>query len=308
MNISGKLGAVLAPVLTPFDADLRADEGAFVAFCQTLLDQGLGLAPFGTTGEGPSLSVDEKIALLDSLAASGVDMARVMPGTGACALPDTVRLTAHAVKLGCGGVLMLPPFYFKGVSDDGLFRAYAEAIDRVGDSRLRVVLYHFPRHSGAPLSLSLVERLVARYPEIIVGLKDSSGDFDNMEALCRTHPGLAVYSGTEALLLPLLAAGGAGCISSNANLNGPAMLALCRNWRNDDAEKLQEDLLRFRDVWAGLPLIPALKAVVSHATGNVSWRNVRPPLIELSPDSDPELLRRLKQFASDVTQTALGMS
>lgn len=291
MNPPGKLGAVIAPVLTPFDADLRPDEGAFVAFCQTLLQQGLGLAPFGTTGEGPSLSVDEKISLLDALAAAGVDMARVMPGTGACALPDTVRLSAHAAKLGCGGVLMLPPFYFKDVPDDGLFQAYAETIDRVGDSRLRVMLYHFPRHSGVPLSLSLVERLAARYPQIIMGLKDSSGDFANMEALCQAHTGFAVYTGSETVLLRLMQVGGAGCITSFANVNGPAMLALCRHWQNDEAKKLQEDLVVYRDDWNGLPLIPALKAVVAQSTAKPAWRRVRPPLLEFLPELTPQLQR-----------------
>jgi 4-hydroxy-tetrahydrodipicolinate synthase len=284
---------VLAPVLTPFGEDLAPDQAAFVAFCRSLLDQGLGLAPFGTTGEGPSLAVEEKIALLDALAAAGVDMGRVLPGTGACALTDTVRLSAHATRLGCGGVLMLPPFYFKDVSDDGLFRSYAEIIERVGDARLRVMLYHFPRHSCTPLSLALVERLVRRYPGTVIGLKDSSGDFSNMAALCQALPGFAVYTGSESLLLPLLKAGGAGCITSHANLNGPAMLELCRNWRGEGAEALQSALLRFRDGWAGVPLIAALKAAVAEATGQASWRRVRPPLVELAPELWPDLRARL---------------
>jgi 4-hydroxy-tetrahydrodipicolinate synthase len=288
------LPAVLAPVPTPFGRDLRPDPAAFVAFCRRLQGQDIGLAPFGTTGEGNSLSVDEKLALLDALAAAGLDLGRVMPGTGMCALSDTVRLTAHAVRLGCGGALVLPPFYYKEVSDDGLFRAYAEVIERVGDVRLRMYLYHFPSQSRTPLSPALVERLLARYPGTIAGLKDSGGELANMEALCRACPGLAVFTGSESLLLALLAAGGRGCISSNANFNGRAMARLCRSWRDADAAAQQAELDRFRRVLQGYPLIPALKALAARAEARPDWRLTRPPLLDLPPELEPPLLARLE--------------
>ena len=288
------LPAVLAPLLTPFGHDLLPDVAAFVAWCRRLDGQGLGLAPFGTTGEGNSLAVEEKMALLDALAAAGLDLARVVPGTGACALTDTVRLTAHAVRLGCGGVLILPPFYYKEVSDDGLFRAFAEVIERVGDARMRVLLYHFPRQSRMPITPALVERLLARYPGTIAGLKDSGGEFANMEAVCRAFPGLAVFTGSESLLLPLLAAGGRGCISSNANFNGRAMAGLCQRWRAADAEAQQAELVRFRRVFDGLPLIPALKALAARSAGHPDWRLTRPPLLDLPADREAALLARLE--------------
>src|SRR5690349_11048211 len=155
-----RIRGALAPVVTPFDRELRPDPERYIAHCRWLLEQGVGLAVFGTTSEANSLSVAEKIALLDTLVEAGIPPARMMPGTGCSAFPDTVALTSHAVRLGCAGVLMLPPFYYKGVSDDGLFRSYAEVIERVGDGRLRVYLYHIPPVSQVPLSLALIERLL----------------------------------------------------------------------------------------------------------------------------------------------------
>lgn len=288
-----RITGVLAPALTPFDRQLVPDGKRFVAFARVLTGLDIGLAPFGTTSEGNSLSVAEKLDLMEALAAGGIDMARVMPGTGACALPDTVELTRRAVRLGCGGVLMLPPFYYKGVSDDGLFRAYSEVIQRVGDKGLRVYLYHFPRQSGVPLSLALIERLLAAYPGTVVGIKDSSGEFANMEAMVRAFPGFEVFTGTEALMLKLLRIGGAGCISANANVNGAAMVELFRKWRDPEAEGLQEALTAFRVATQDFPLIPLLKALVARASGDQSWRFTRPPLMDLSIDSEDEAAKRL---------------
>ena len=155
-----------------------------------------------------SLTVAERLGLLDALVEAGLPAARMMPGTGTCALPDTVELTRRAVAHGCGGVLMLPPFYYKDVSDDGLFASYAEVIERVGDSRLRVYLYHIPPVSRVPLSLALIERLLHRYPGTVAGIKDSSGDWDNTRAMLeRFQPrGFDVFSGSETFLLATLRA------------------------------------------------------------------------------------------------------
>ena len=160
MSQTDRIAGVLSPVVTPFTADLAPDTERFVRQCRCLLSQNVGLAVFGTNSEANSLSVEEKIELLDRLVAAGLDPARMMPGTGHCALPDSVRLTAHAAKAGCGGVLMLPPFYYKGVSDKGLFRSFAEVIERVGDPRLRIYVYHIPPVSQVPITLALIERLL----------------------------------------------------------------------------------------------------------------------------------------------------
>src|SRR6266545_3517671 len=180
---SGHIQGVLSPVVTPFDRELRPDAARLAQHCRWLLEQGVGLAVFGTTSEANSMAVAEKIALLDTLAAAGLPPARMMPGTGCCAFSDTVELTRHAVRLGCAGVLMLPPCYYKGVSDEGLFRSYAEVIERVGDRRLRIYLYHIPPVAQVPISLSLIERLLKAYPGTIAGIKDSSGDWNNTRAM-----------------------------------------------------------------------------------------------------------------------------
>lgn len=179
------MSGVLSPVVTPFRADLSVDPDRLIRHCRWLLSQDCGLAVFGTNSEANSLSVAEKIELLDALSDAGLDTGRMMPGTGACALPDAVRLTAHAVKQRCGGVLMLPPFYYKGVGDEGLFRAFSEVVQRVGDPALKVYLYHIPPVSQVPITLSLIERLRKEYPDTFVGIKDSSGDWNNTRAMLR---------------------------------------------------------------------------------------------------------------------------
>ena len=167
-----RLSGVLAPVVTPFKRDLSPDAARYVGHCKWLLANGCrGLAVFGTNSEANSLSVDERMTLLETLVQGGVPAEKLMPGTGTCALTDSVRLTAHAVSLGCAGVLMLPPFYYKGVSDDGLFRSFAEVIERVADSRLRLYLYHIPPVSQVPITLALIERLLARYPGTVAGVR-----------------------------------------------------------------------------------------------------------------------------------------
>lgn len=273
MTVSA-LSGVWAPVLTPFDRALAPNAKRLVALCRKLADEGLGLAPFGTTGEGHSLAVGEKLDLLDALAASGLDLGRVMPGIGACALTDTQRLAAHATRLGCGGVLTLPPFYDKEATEDGLFRFFAEVIERVGDARLRLVLYHFPRQSGVPITTGLIARLLARYPGTVAGIKDSSGDFDHAIGLVRDFPGFPVLSGTAARLAEFRALGGAGCVSGHANLLGAAILAV---WRGeDDGGRL--DALRAK--LAGKPLVPTLKALLAEELGDPDWRITRPPLVD----------------------------
>ena len=296
MSGPNKMSGVLAPVVTPFNKDLSVNTDRLVRQCRWLLSRNCGLAVFGTNSEANSLSAEEKIDLLDALVDGGLDTSRMMPGTGACAIPDTVRLTSHAVKLGCSGVLMLPPFYYKGVSDEGLFRAYSEVIQRVGDSRLRIYLYHFPQLSGVPIGLDLIERLVAEYPDQVVGIKDSSGDWSNMEAMLTRFPGFAMFSGTEAVLLRNMRNGGAGCISATANINPAAIAGLAANWQAPDAQAKQDEMNELRTIFQALPLIPAMKAAVAHYSGDATWERVRPPLVELSGQEKSGLLGELKRL------------
>ena len=282
---------MIAPVLTPFTPELAPDAQRLVRLCRWLIARDTGLAVFGTTSEASSLTVVEKITLLDTLVAAGMPPERLLPGTGCCALGDTVELTRHAVRHGCGGVLMLPPYYFKGVSDEGLYASYSEVIQRVGDARLRIYLYHIPQTSQVPLSLGLIERLLNAYPGTVVGIKDSSGDWNSVRGYIEAFAanGFAVYPGSEALLLPALRAGGAGCISAQANINPDAIVRLYRRFRQPDADAQQADLLALRAVLLKFPMMAALKAVVAHYAQDDTWLTLRPPLVRLDPERRAEL-------------------
>jgi 4-hydroxy-tetrahydrodipicolinate synthase len=295
---ANRLSGVLAPVLTPFQRDLAPDAARFVSHCRWLLSHGCtALAPFGTTSEANSLSMEEREALLEQLVGGGIDPAKLLPGTGCCALTDTVRLTKSALRYGCAGVLMLPPFYYKGVSDEGLFRSIAEVVERVGDSRLRVYLYHIPPVAQVGFSAGLVKRLVERYPGVVAGMKDSSGDWNNTKAMLDAFAGAGfdVFAGSERFLLATLRNGGAGCITATANVNPAAIDRLFREWRSPQAERLQEGLNAVRNAIEKHPAIPALKAVRAHFSEDPAWRTVRPPLVELPAAPAEALLADLRQ-------------
>jgi 4-hydroxy-tetrahydrodipicolinate synthase len=301
VTVPARLSGVLCPVVTPFNRDLSPDPDRLIRQCRWLLSQGVGLAVFGTTSEGNSLSADEKIALLDALAAAGVDMSRLMPGTGCCALSDTVRLTRHAVDLGCAGVLMLPPFYYKTISDDGLFDSYAAILERVASDRLRVYLYHIPPVAQVGLSIDLVERLVRRYPGTVVGIKDSSGDWDNTRAMLeRRWDDFRVFSGSESFLLRTLQHGGAGCISATANVNAAAMHRLFANWQGEQASAGQERLDALRRIFQAYPMIPALKAGIAAHADDAQWETVRPPLVALEAGQKRSLLAALDEYGLEM--------
>ena len=291
-----RLSGVLSPVVTPFDTNLNPDADRLIRQCQWLLSQNVGLAVFGTNSEANSLSVGEKIELLDRLVDAGVDTSRMMPGTGCCALSDSVRLTAHAAQIGCAGTLMLPPFYYKGVSDDGIFANFAEVIERVGLDSLRIYVYHIPPIAQVGFSVDLIERLVKAYPQIIVGIKDSSGDWDNTHSMLKAQwDNFRVFVGSESFLLANMRHGGAGCISATANVNPAAIDKLYQTWQANDADDQQAALNAIRDTVMAYPMIPALKATVAEFSGDDAWRRVRPPLINLDDERSAELATALRE-------------
>ena len=294
MTAPERLSGVLSPVVTPFKDDLSPDPERLVQHCRWLLSQNVGLAVFGTTSEANSLSVEEKISLLDQLVDAGIESSRLLSGTGHCALTDTVKLTAHAVSLGCAGMLMLPPFYYKGVSDDGLYRSFAEIIERVGSNDLRVYLYHIPQIAHVGIPPHLVERLVTQYPETVVGIKDSSGDWDNTDSLLRLDlDDFRVFAGSETFLLQNMRGGGAGCISATANINPTAIHELYEKWQGEKAEAMHAELDAVRSTVEKYPMIPALKSVIGNLRGEAQWETVRPPLLALADDQKTELLDAL---------------
>src|ERR1051325_1975858 len=287
---------VLVPVSTPFTPAGEPDTGRFVAFCRFLLDQGAdGLAIFGTTSEANSMSAGERMELLDRLIDAGIPAARLMPGTGACSVTEAASLISHAVGHGCGGVLMLPPFYYKGMNDNGLFAFFANVIDRVGSNALRMYLYHIPPQTLLGLSLDLVGRLIEAYPQTVVGLKDSSGDWSNTAALLDRFPGFAVFPGSEVFLLDGLRKGGAGCITPTGNVNVPGIRKVYENWQTPRADSLQAEITTARKTIQAYPMVPALKCIVAHFHNDPDWATVRPPMSPLSEAQSAAVVGDLAQ-------------
>ncbi len=297
-----RLKGVLSPVVTPFRANYAPDADRLIRHCRWLLRNNVGLAIFGTNSEGNSLSVEERMELLDRLIEAGIDPDRLLPGTGGCALSDSVRLSAYAVKRGCAGVLMLPPFYYKGVSDEGLYRNFAEVIEQIGDARTRIYLYHIPPVSQVPITIALIERLLKAYPRNVAGIKDSSGDWNNTQAMLRAFAGtdFAIFAGSEPFLLATMRGGGAGCISATANVNPGPIHGLYASWQAADADAQQAALDVVRRTFQKYPMIPALKQAIAHWSGEPGWAKLRPPLVELSDGQASSLIADLKQCGFDM--------
>ena len=297
-----RLRGVLAPVLTPFNQRLEPDVGRFIAHCRWLVGHHAGLAIFGTNSEAASLSVDERIVLTDALLAAGIPASKVMPGTGACSITDAVTLTRHAVRNGTAGVLMVPPFYYKGVSDDGLFAFYSEVIEQVGDDRLAVYLYHIPQFTQIPITFGLIDRLLKRYPTVVAGAKDSSGDWNNSKAMIDAFAGAGfdVFPASESLLSKALAIGGSGCISATVNMNPSGIHAVYEGWDSAQGEALQARADIIRRIFQALPMISAMKRVVAEFAQSPEWRAVRPPLTALDDGTAAALLESLRAVKFDM--------
>jgi 4-hydroxy-tetrahydrodipicolinate synthase len=290
---------VLVPVLTPFTPAGEPDAGRFVAFCRWLLDEGAdGLAIFGTTSEANSMSAGERMALLDRLIAAGIPAGKLMPGAGACSITEAAMLIKHAVGHGCGGVLMLPPFYYKGMTDQGVFDFISAVIDKVASPALKMFLYHIPPQTMIPFGVELVGRLIKAYPGTVVGLKDSSGDWNNTKALCDAYAadGFAIFPGSEVFLLDGLRAGGVGCITASGNVNVPGIRKVYQNWKTPQADQLQADITLVRMTIQKYPMVPALKRIVAHFHGDAEWANVRPPMERLSEAQSKALIADLEKI------------
>ncbi len=273
---------VYAPILTPVTDTYAPDAKRLVAHGRWLLENGChGLAPFGTTSEANSFSAAERMQTLEAMIDGGLPPAQMIVGVGCCAFTDTTMLARHATEAGCGGVLMLPPFYYKGISDEGIFRAVAEVIDRVADDRLRVYLYHIPPIAQVGFSPALIERLKSIFPQTVVGIKDSSGDVQNLTVLLEQFPGFGTFAGSEKLLLQTLRSGGVGTITALANIIPGPIRNLYDQWQSPEADQIQDDLNALRTALAPFPVIAALKEIVARRWDDPSWRTVRPPLVGL---------------------------
>ena len=278
---------VFSAAATPFAADGSVDVHRLTAHCLRLIEDGChGVAVLGSTGEANSLSMAERMAVLEALVAGGVPPEALLPGTGVCAAPETIELTRHALSLGIDTVVMLPPFYYKAVTDAGLVDAYARIVDAVDEPRLRVVLYHIPPIAQVPLGFELIAALRERYPATFVGIKDSGGELEHMLKLVRTFPGFAVLSGADPLLWPLLEAGGAGCITATSNVLARELRTVFDHFADPDEEAMVADarsrIVAMRTLSNRFPQIPTIKAMVGHRSSDDGWCRVRPPFLALT--------------------------
>ena len=273
------LSGVIAAVATPIGEDGAPDLKRAVNLARTLLDNGCdGLNVLGTTGEATSFSRDERKAVMSAYKAAGLPLDRLLVGTGAAAVSDAVALTRHAAELGFAGALVLPPFYYKGVPDDGLLAYIGTLVQATADQPIPIYLYHFPAMSGLPWHVTLIKRLLESFPSRIVGLKDSSGDMAFARSAAAITPDFAVFPSTEAALLEARGGAFAGCISATANLNAD----LCaRAWRSGDAGAL-DAAVTIRKLFDGKPLVSGVKALLAHIHDDPALARVKPPLSALS--------------------------
>jgi 4-hydroxy-tetrahydrodipicolinate synthase len=284
-------GGVNVAVLTAMRPDLTVDLDLMAAHCRWLLEQGVnGLGVLGTTGEANSLGVSERIHLMEGLVERGLPAARMLPGVGLPAIPDTVAMARRAAELGCRGALVLPPFFYKSPSEDGLFAYYSEVIQRVGGA-LKLYFYHFPAQSAVPITVSLIERVLRAYPGAVKGIKDSTGDWSNTKAYIDNFAadGFEVYCGDDSHLLQVLQAGGAGSISAASNVSGAVNALVYATWDKPEAAEAQQRLTAMRAAVTSAPLIPGLKALVARHTGEGEWENIRPPHVKLTAEQKAKL-------------------
>ena len=290
---------VLAALVTPLNDALEPDLDTLIAHGRWLLEHGCsGLVALATAGEANSLSQRQRLQIIDAIAGSGLPMGDMIIGGGSCALDEAAALTKAIVLAGAAGVLVLPPFYYRDASEDGLFRFYAALIERVGDPRLRIVLHHRPRSSGAAITDALIAHLRKRFGATIAGIQNGAGDWPTTAALIRGFPELAIYSGTERFLLPALRAGGQGCISATLNLTAPLAGAIYKEWQSGEADSLQHALTTLPQVFDHFPTPQAQKEMLARTTGLARWRKVLPPLLPFSGAEGDDLAERLDDLPS----------
>ena len=284
--------AVYSAVLTPFNKDLSIDKKLFIFHCEFLLKNNISLAPLGTTGEANSVSISEKIDLIKTISSSDLPKEKIIIGTGNTSFVDAALLTKTAVENKIYSVLLLPPFYYKNVSDEGVYQYYKKIINTVKSKTLRVFLYNIPQVSGVTISIDLVNRLKKEFSDTVIGIKDSSGNFENTKKY-KEIKNFIVYPGSEKFLYDGLHIGCSGCISATTNVNIEAT-KLINSFDKSEGESINKKIKTVRDVFEKYPVIAALKATKIKEDSN--WSNIRPPLVALSDQQKSNLAKDLKDI------------
>lgn len=292
--MSTRITGIMPAAITAFNADFSLNAKGTISFYRTMLDAGCdGVVSMGTTGEANSLSFRERCTMIDAVADSGF-AGKVIAGIGCCNLPETAELGRISASAGLNALLIMPPFFYRGISDDGVFAAYAHVIEQLGPDPLPVYIYDFPKMTGIDIALETIARLRETFPGLIAGLKNSAGDFEEMKAQDAAFDDFDVFAGSEEYLLPALQAGLAGSISAGFNAFAADGAALMGAWQSPEAEAMQMKITAKRHVLAAYPLIPASKALIGEADS--TYRAMRPPLMPLTPDQTAALKLSLAEL------------
>jgi len=300
-----KISGVYCAVITPLKNNLSINPDLHLRHCQSLMQKGLdGLVIFGTNGEASSFSVTQKIKSIEFLLENRIDANNLLIGTGSASMEDAIELTKFSVKIGAKASLIIPPFYFKNVTDDGVIAYYRNVIEQSGDNNFKFLLYNIPQHSGVTINFNIIENLLKLYPNNLVGLKDSTGDMDNMLKTIKYFNDFAVFCGNGALALHTSRRGGAGAITGDANITAKLLSFIMHNFRNEkqieNFENLQILIEKIRNVLNSHEQISLLKAYYSVADNMDEWNNVMPPLKRIDNPSNNKQVTALLDLVGQI--------
>jgi 4-hydroxy-tetrahydrodipicolinate synthase len=300
-----KISGVYCAVLTPLNSNLSINSDLHLRHCQSLMQKGLdGLTIFGTNGEASSFSVTQKIKSIEFLLENRIDASNLLIGTGSASLEDAIELTKFSVKIGAKASLLIPAFYFKNVTDDGVIAYYRNVIEQTGDNNFKFLLYNIPQLSGVTINFNIIENLLKLYPNNIVGLKDSTGDMGNMLKMIKYFNDFAVFCGNGALALHTSRRGGAGAITGDANITAKLLSFIIHNFRNEkqieNFENLQVLMEKIRNVLTSHEQISLLKAYYSVADNIDEWNNVLPPLKRIDNPSNNKQVTALLDLVGQI--------
>lgn len=293
--MTAHLHGVCSAALTPFDSEFRPDERTAIEYYDELLRSGCdALNLMGTTGEAMSIATEDRLHFMEAIAQSGLPLERMMVGTGAASFRDALRLTRTALDLRFAAALVMPPFFYRNISDDGVLNFFERFFEGVQAAQKSILLYNFPAMSGITFHADLVDRLLEAFPGLIAGMKDSSNDIALQTEILERHPGFLVYPGSEIGLADARRRGSAGCISASVAL-WPQIAA--QVWRG---ERPQDELTHRRELLAGLPMVPAVRALLARRTKNREWERCIPPQMPLDERRAGALAAALEDAAEPI--------
>ncbi|MBI29445.1 MAG: 4-hydroxy-tetrahydrodipicolinate synthase [Alphaproteobacteria bacterium MarineAlpha5_Bin11] len=296
-----KISGTFCAALTPLNKDFSINHEVYFEHCKRMLLHGSdGIAIFGSTGEANLLSLDSKMEAMQSLVDRGFNPSKLLPGTGMSSMNESIKLSNLAVKLQMAGALILPSYYYNNPADQGVIDYYTNIIESVNDEKFKILLYHIPQISGVPIKQNIIEALVKKYPDNIVGIKDSSNDLENMINTIKNFPDFCVFSGSDSLALPVMQGGGAGAITATANISVKLLSFIVKFAKNSDrsqelkkAHILQDSI---RKIVFSQEQISFMKAIMRINTKDSIWENIMPPLVSLNDFNNNNNIKKIQEL------------